>query len=89
MLFKEFKENLKGKTASFFDLTTAEEVKNYITEYLGQPDYSEPIRLMGGEFDKFYYLNGFIFNRMFDRETLTLAIELTTTERIMSELKEK
>jgi len=89
LLFKEFKENLKGKTASFFNLNTADEVKNYITEYLGQPDYSEPIRLMGQEFDTFYYLNGFIFIRMFDRETLTLTIELTTTERIMSKLREK
>lgn len=89
LLFKEFKENLKGKTAGFFDLTTAEEVKNYITECFGKPDYSEPIRLMGQEFDSFYYLNGFVFIRMFDRETLTLAIELTTTERVLSKLREK
>jgi len=80
---KEFKKNLHGKTAQFFDLENFGEMVVFLKGCLGKPDSTYNDSAMGIEMGKIIYLNGFGFLRMFDREKLTIGMVLTTLEEIM------
>ena len=80
---KDFKDNLKGKTAELFSLNLRNEFIDYLKECLGNPDANEPIDLMGQEFDKIAYLQGFRFIRIFNRESTDISMEITTREILL------
>jgi len=80
---KEFKKNLHGKTAQFFDLEKFEDMVDFLKDCLGKPDHSKNKSVAGIEVGSIIYLNGFGFYRMFDREKLTISMMLTTLEEIM------
>lgn len=85
-LRNEFKDNLKGETSKYFDLATLEEFKGYITKSFGRSDYKQSDHI-AGIWDKeiFYYLNGFIFERLFvgAGSEPTILLELTSKENII------
>lgn len=65
LLMPEFKDNLKGKTADFFNLTTSEGLERYITNWLGKPDRRYFRSSKSLDMDMFYYFNGFVFWGLF------------------------
>lgn len=61
----DFKDNLKGKTADFFNLTKPEGLERYITSWLGKPDRRYFQSSKKYDMDIFYYFDGFVFCGMF------------------------
>jgi len=83
VLYKEFKENLPGKVAHFFDFESTSDMVLHLTGCLGKPDNVDEVHFAGVEADTIIYYNGFRFSRVYDREKLVVTMELTTLKELM------
>ncbi len=84
----DFQDNLKGKTADFFNLTKSEGLERYITNWLGKPDRRYFQSSKNYDMDIFYYFDGFVFSGMFFPFTGPYHyIELVSNEGLRQKFK--
>ena len=84
----DFKDNLKGKTADFFNLTKSEGLERYVTNWLGKPDRRYFQSSKKYDMDIFYYFDGFVFCGMFFPFTGPYHyIELVSNEGLRQKFK--
>ena len=85
VLLKEFKGNLHGEVAHFFDFESIPDMVLHLTGCLGKPDKMDEVSFAGVELDGIIYWNGFRFTRLSNKEQLIITMELVTLEEILKE----
>lgn len=85
VLLKEFKANLHGKVARFFDFESTSDIVLHLTGCLGKPDKMDELGFAGVELDGIIYWNGFKFARLSSKEQLIITMELYTIKEILKE----
>ena len=85
VLLKEFKGNLHGEVAHFFDFERTSDMVLHLTGCLGKPDKMDELSFAGVELDGIIYWNGFRFTRLSNKEQLIITMELVTLEEILKE----
>ena len=85
VLLKEFKGNLHGKVAHFFDFESTSDMVLHLTGCLGKPDKMDEISFAGVELDGIIYWNGFRFSRLSKKEQLIITMELVAIKEILKE----
>lgn len=85
VLLKEFKGNLHGKVAHFFDLERTSDMVFHLTDCLGKPDKMDELSFAGAELDGIIYWNGFRFTRLSNKEQLIVTMELVTIKEILKD----
>lgn len=82
VLWVDFKGNLKGKTAEYFDLLSDGRMKSFLEGYFGKPDYVYQ-STSGFEMYNMYYLNGFVFMRFLSNPQIMIGTE----ESVLSDVE--
>lgn len=82
ILWADFKGNLKGKTAEYFDLLSDGRMKAFLEGCFGKPDYVHE-STSGFEMYNMYYLNGFVFMRFMSNPQIIIG----TKEKVLSYVK--
>ncbi len=85
VLLKEFKRNLHGKVAQFFDFEKISDMVLHLTGCLGKPDKMDELNYAGIELNGIIYWNGFKFARLSNKEQLLITMELMTIKEILKE----
>ncbi len=85
VLLKEFKGNLHGKVAHFFDFESIPDMVLHLTGCLGEPDKMDEVSFAGTELDGIIYWNGFRFTRLSNKKQLIITMEMVTLEEILKE----
>jgi len=61
VIFPNFKHKLMGKTSDYFDLVSPDRIKNFLSQYIGSPEYVYELKVMG--WVSFIYSSGIVFRR--------------------------